>query len=85
MDQVGSAPARPFDRNGIERAIATAAAAVAHAAAAARIMHYLQLLFPLRLESEIYRLRSDGNPSGLGQCPQNESRQAAYEYKTNVT
>jgi len=34
-------------------AIAADAAAAAVATAAARIMHYLQLLFPLRLKSEI--------------------------------
>jgi len=60
-----------FDRNEIElqRPAATAAAA------AARIMHYLQLLFPLQRKSEIYRLRSiasmqvhfDDNPSVLSQ------------------
>ena len=57
-----------FDRNEIElqRPATTAAA---------RIMHYLQLLFPLQRKSEIYRLRSiasmqvhfDDNPSVLSQ------------------
>ena len=59
---------RLFDRDGIELQPAAAAAA-------ARIMHYLQLLFPLQRKSEIYRLRSRpstststyDNPSVLGQ------------------
>ena len=76
-----AAPARLFDRNGIERAIAASAAnaAAVAAAAAARIMHYLQLLFPLRLKSEIYRLRCTvlfhDNPSVLGQCRKRISRE----------
>jgi len=57
-----TAHARLFDRDGIELAIA---------AGAARIMHYLQLLFPLQRKSKIYRLHCsiqlDGNPSVLSQ------------------
>jgi len=39
----------------------------------AGIMHYLQLLFPLLLKSEIYWLRSTDNPSTVSVNVHNES------------